>query len=167
MRYINKNDLLIIARNFGTTMIGIGALCLVPIIVDFLYQECDAVYFLVPGLLSMYLGLICIKSLGKYKIGRMRLKHGMIISALSWLWACIICGLILYFVTDINIIDGAFESMSALTGSGITIYSDVESLPHSILFFRALQQWIGGLGIIVMIISFLIKPGTASLHIIF
>ena len=89
-------------------------------------------------------------------------KHGMIISALSWLWACIICGLVLYIVTDIHIIDAVFESMSALTGSGITIYSDVESLPHSILFFRALQQWIGRLGIIVMIISFLIKPGTAS-----
>ncbi len=161
MKYINKNDLLIIARNFGTTMIGIGALCLVPIIIDFLYQECDAVYFLVPGLLSMYLGLICIKSLDKYEIGRMRLKHGMIISALSWLWACIICGLILYFATDINLIDGAFESMSALTGSGITIYSDVEVLPHCILFFRALQQWIGGLGIIVMILSFL-KPGSST-----
>ena len=161
MRYINKQDLLIIARNFGITMIGIGAMCLVPIIIDFIYQECNAVYYLVLGLLSIYLGLICLRTLDQYEIGRMRLKHGMIISTLSWLWACIVCGLILYFATDITIIDGAFESMSALTGSGITIYSDVEILPHSILFFRALQQWVGGLGIIVMILSFL-KPGSST-----
>jgi trk system potassium uptake protein TrkH len=162
MRYINKTDLLIIARNSGILMIGIGALCLVPIIIDFAYLECNAGYYLIPGLASIYLGLLCMKSLEKYSINKMRPKHGMIISTLSWLWACILCGLIFHFVTGINIIDSAFESMSALTGSGITIYSDVEILPHSILFFRALQQWVGGLGIIVMIITFLIKPGTVS-----
>ena len=92
----------------------------------------------------------------------MRLKHGMIISSLSWLWACIICGLVLFFATQINIVDGMFESMSALTGSGITIYGDVEVLPKSVLFFRALQQWVGGLGVVVLIIAILTKPGTTS-----
>lgn len=58
--------------------------------------------------------------------------------------------------------DSLFESMSALTGSGITIYPDVESLPNSILFFRGFQQWIGGLGVVVMIISILSKPGSVS-----
>ena len=162
MRFVNKHDLLIITRNSGLLMIGIGLMCLVPIIVDFLYLEYNAIYFLVPSLISIYVGLICVKALDKYKLSRMQLKHGMITSALVWLWASIIGGSIFYFVTGINIIDGIFESMSALTGSGITIYPDVEILPHSILFFRAFQQWIGGLGIIVLIISFLSKPGTAS-----
>jgi trk system potassium uptake protein TrkH len=102
------------------------------------------------------------KVLDKYTINKVRKKHGMIISSLSWLWACIICGLVLYLVTGISIVDSAFESMSALTGSGITIYSNVEALPHSILFFRAFQQWIGGLGIIVLILSFLAQPGGTS-----
>ena len=162
MRYIHKQDLLIIARNTGYLMIGIGLMCLVPIIIDLIFVEYTALGFIIPASISMITGLIFIRTLENYNISKMRPKHGMIISALSWLWACIICGLVLYFVTDIHIIDAVFESMSALTGSGITIYSDVESLPHSILFFRAFQQWIGGLGIIMMIISFLIKPGTAS-----
>ncbi len=162
MRYINKSDLLIITRNLGILMIGMGLLCLVPIIVDLIYHEFNTIGFLIPSLLSIILGLICMKTLEKYKSYKIRLKHGMIISSLSWLWACIICGLILYLVTDISFIDSAFESMSALTGSGITIYSDVEILPHSILFFRAFQQWIGGLGIIVMILSFLVQSGTNS-----
>ena len=162
MRYIHKHDLLIIARNSGFLMIGIGVMCLVPIIVDLMYVEYTPLGFFIPALISICTGFILTEALKKYDTSKIRPKHGMIISALSWLWACIICGLVLYIVTDIHIIDAIFESMSALTGSGITIYSDVESLPHSILFFRALQQWIGGLGIIVMIISFLIKPGTAS-----
>ena len=162
MRYINKTDLFIIARNSGMLMIGIGLMCLVPIIVDVIYLEFTATGFLIPALISILVGSILMMGLEKYNSSKVRTKHGMIISALSWLWACIICGLALYLVTGINIIDAAFESMSALTGSGITIYSDVEILPHSVLFFRAFQQWIGGLGIIVMIISFLIKPGTTS-----
>ena len=162
MRYVNRHDVLIIARNSGILMIGIGVMCLVPIIVDLICLEFNTIGFLIPGLISICAGLICITTLKKYPLSKIRLKHGMIISALIWLWASIIGGLVFYFVTDINIIEAVFESMSALTGSGITIYPDVEVLPYSLLFFRAFQQWIGGLGIIVLIISFLSKPGTAS-----
>lgn len=162
MRYINKQDILIIARNLGILMIGIGGMCLVPIIIDLIYLEFNAIYFIILALISGVVGFILMKVLDKYNSKKIRLKHGMIISALSWLWASIICGLVLYFVTPINIIDCVFESMSALTGSGITIYPDVEVLPHSILFFRGFQQWIGGLGIVVMIVNFLAKPGSTS-----
>lgn len=162
MRYINKTDILVIARNSGMLMIGIGIMCLIPIIVDLIYLEFNAVCFLIPGLISIFIGIICVKALNKYSKHKMRLKHGMIISSLSWLWACIICGLVLYFATQINIVDGMFESMSALTGSGITIYGDVEVLPKSVLFFRSLQQWVGGLGVVMLIIAILTKPGTIS-----
>ena len=161
MRYINKNDLLIIVKNMGPIMIGIGVMCLVPIIVDLIYLEFNALSFLFPSLISIVVGLICTKSLAGHT-KKMYLKHAMITSSLSWLWAGIIGGMIFYLVTDLSIIDSAFESISALTGSGITLYSDVEILPHSILFFRGFQQWIGGLGIIVMIISVLTKPGPIS-----
>ena len=50
MRYINKQDLLIVARNCGLLMIGIGAMCLVPIIIDLIFLEFNAVYFLMPYL---------------------------------------------------------------------------------------------------------------------
>ena len=162
MRDINKNDLLIISYNMGLLMIGIGGLCLVPIIVDLIFLEFNAISFIIPSFISIFIGLLCVKVLKSHGINKIRLKHAMIISSLSWVWASIICGLILYLITNINIIDSIFESMSALTGSGITIYPDVEILPHSILFFRSFQQWIGGLGIIFMIISFLTKPGSTS-----
>lgn len=162
MRYINRTDLMIVARNSGKLMVGIGIMCLIPIFVDLIYFEFNALYFIIPSLISMGIGFICIKGLDKYSSHKLRLKHGMIISSVAWLWACIICGLIMSLTTGTNLIDCSFESMSALTGSGITIFRNVESLPHSILFFRALQQWVGGLGVVVMIIGILTKPGTAS-----
>ncbi len=162
MRYINKNDVILIARNSGLLMVGIGVLCLIPIIVDLIYLEFNIVGYAIPGLISIALGFIFTRVFDKDINRKMRMKHGMIISSLSWLWACLMCGIAMYLVLGMNIEDALFESMSALTGSGITIFPDVEILPQSILFFRALQQWVGGLGVVVMIISILTKPGTTS-----
>lgn len=162
MRYINKNDLLIVARNSGMIMIGIGILCLIPIIVDLIYLEFNFIGYLIPAAISIAAGFICIKALDNYSTNKIRLKHGMIISSIAWLWASIICGLVMLLVTNLGFVDSVFESMSALTGSGITMYRNVEILPQSILFFRSLQQWVGGLGVVVMIIGVLTRPGTAS-----
>ena len=162
MRYINKTDLFIVIRNSGAIMMGIGVLCLIPIIVDLIFLEFNFIGFIIPSLISIACGYACKKSMDKYSSRKMRLKHGMIISALAWLWAGFICGLVMMLVSDVSFIDGVFESVSALTGSGVTIYQNVEILPYSILFFRSLEQWIGGLGIIVMIIAILTRPGTAS-----
>ena len=115
MRYVNKTDLLVVARNLGALMIGIGLMCLVPIVVDVIFLEFNAIKFIIPALISIGLGFIFIKALDKYTHNNIRLKHGMLISALSWLWAVIVCGAILCWVTDISFIDGAFECMSALT----------------------------------------------------
>jgi trk system potassium uptake protein TrkH len=162
MRYITKTDLIIVTRNSGYLMIGIGAMCLIPLIFDLIYFEFDIISFLIPGAISILLGIICLKFFDERINKKMRLKHGMMISAFAWLWASIIGGLVFTLATNIPIIDGVFESMSALTGTGITMFVDVEILPHSILFFRAFEQWIGGLGVVVMVIAVLTKPGTVS-----
>ena len=120
MKFVNKRDILIIARNFGILMIGIGLLCLVPIIIDVMFLEFNTIWYVIPAAISISLGLVLREVLDKYPFSKIRLKHGMIISALVWLWASIICGLVFYFVTGIGIVDAIFESMSALTGSGIT-----------------------------------------------
>ena len=92
----------------------------------------------------------------------MRTKHGMIISALAWLWASLMGGLAFILISHVGFVDGVFESMSALSGTGMSLIGNVEILPQSILFFRSLQQWIGSLGIIVLIIGLMTRPGTAT-----
>ena len=142
-------------------MIGIGAMCLIPLIMDLIYFEFDILSFVIPGLISILLGIFCLKFFEE-DAKKMRLKHGMIISSFAWLWASLIGGFVFTLSTNIPILDGVFESMSALTGTGITMFMDVEILPHSILFFRAFEQWAGGLGVVVMIIGVLTKPGSVT-----
>lgn len=161
MRYITKTDLKIVAKNSGYLMIGIGIMCLFPLIMDIIYFEFDILSFVIPGAISILLGIAFMKYFddsGK----KIRLKHGMMISSFAWFWAGLIGGLVFMLATHIPLVDGVFESVSALTGTGITIFQDVEILPHSILFFRALEQWIGGLGVVVMVIGVLTKPGSVS-----
>ena len=162
MRYITKSDLLIVAKDSGYLMIGIGVMCLIPLIIDLFYFEFNVASFLIPGAISIVLGFALTKYFENTPTKKMRLKHGMMISSFAWFWAGLIGGLVIMLATNIPYIDGVFESVSALTGTGVTIFSDVEILPHSILFFRALEQWIGGLGVVVMVIGVLTKPGTVS-----
>ncbi len=161
MRYITKTDLLIVAGNSGYLMIGIGLMCLVPIIIDLIYFEFNLLSFIIPGLISILLGVAVTKYFERLPTKRIRLKHGMIISSFAWLWASLIGGIAFTLVTHMPILDAVFESMSALTGTGITIFSNVESLPYSILFFRSLEQWVGGIGVVFMVIGVLTK-GTVS-----
>lgn len=162
MRYISKSDIVIIATNSGNLMIGIGAICLIPLIFDLVYFEFDILSFLIPSAISILIGLFCRAYLKEHENKKLKLKHGMILSSFAWLWASIIGGLVFMLATNMPLLDAVFESMSALTGTGITMFDDVEILPHSILFFRALEQWIGGLGVVVMVISVLTKPGSVS-----
>lgn len=162
MRYITKTDLLIVARTSGYLMIGIGIMCLIPLIFDLVYFEFDLISFIIPSAISILLGFGLLKLLENKAKKTIQLKHGMMISSFAWLWASIIGGMVFTLATHMPPLDAIFESMSALTGTGITMFEDVEILPHSILFFRALEQWIGGLGVVVMVISVLTKPGTVT-----
>ena len=162
MRYITKTDLKIVTRNSGMLMIGIGLMCIIPLIFDLIYFEFDLISFIIPAIISTSLGYLFMNRFKEVEGKKIRLKHGMIISSFAWLWASIIGGIVFTLATNIPLLDGIFESMSALTGTGITMFQDVEILPHSILFFRALEQWIGGLGVVVMVIGVLTKPGSVS-----
>lgn len=162
MRYVTKTDLKIVARNSGILMIGIGIMCLIPLIVDIIYFEFNTISFIIPAIISIGFGYFFMKYFKINREKKIRMKHGMLISSVAWFWAGIIGGLVFTLSTNIPIIDGIFESVSALTGTGITIYENVEILPHSILFFRALEQWIGGLGVIVIVLRFITQPGSVS-----
>ena len=60
------------------------------------------------------------------------------------------CSTFIYTESNLNVVDALFESMSGITTTGATIINDVESLPKGILIWRALLQWLGGIGIVVI-----------------
>ncbi len=92
-------------------------------------------------------------------------KHeGYLIVGVTWVSMALV-GAIPYLLTlDISLVDAIFESVSGLTTTGATIFNDIESLPRSILLWRSLTQWIGGMGIIVLTVALLPLLGVGGVE---
>ena len=160
INYLSRQDIRIILHYLGYIMVGIGAILMVPIFVDLYYLEHSYLIGLIPPALSIGLGFLFVEKFKEYD--KLKFKHGMFISSVAWLWAGFVGAIIMMLMLDISFIDAFFENISAWTGSGLTMFNDVEILPRSILFLRSLEQWIGGLGVVIIFISLLIKPGTSA-----
>lgn len=160
-RYFTKADAFTILHYLGILMQGIGVILLLPVFVALIYSEFDCILsFVAPSLCSIVLGTAFHKHFKRY--ANLKLKHGMFISSFAWLWATLIGASIMMICLDIHFVDALFENMSAWTGSGMTFFVDVEVLPYSILFLRSLEQWVGGLGVVIIFIGILIRSGTAA-----
>ena len=160
-KYVTRADLYIVCHYLGYIMQGLGIVLLLPIVVALIYGEyINAAAFLIPCSISLAIGTLFVKKYKEYD--KLRLKHGMIISSFAWLWASLLGATIMVLSLDIHFVDALFENMSAWTGSGMTFFVNVEILPRSILFLRSLEQWIGGLGIVIIFIGILIRSGTAA-----
>ena len=157
----SRNSLLIILHYLGYIMQGLGIVLLSPIIVELIYGDYfNCIYFIVPCFISFALGTIFVRSYRKHE--KLKLKYAMVVSSLAWLWASLISAVIMVFYVNAPFIDAFFENMSAWTGSGLTLFANVEILPCSILFLRSLEQWIGGLGVVVIFVTVLIRSGTSA-----
>lgn len=159
MKFIKRTDLFLILKYLGSVMIGIGVVVMIPIIIALIYKEHYYILnYLLPGLLSISLGYIF---KNKFKSEEnLQVKHTMILAAIAWLWACFIGSLPMMMYLHIPFIDAFFENMSAWTTTGLSIFPDVEVLPKSILFLRSLEQWVGGLGIVILVIGVMVKAGS-------
>ncbi len=92
-------------------------------------------------------------------------KEGLAIVTLSWIAISVLGALPLYLSGHAGYIDALFETVSGFTTTGATIFSDVESLPKGILFWRSFTHWIGGMGILVFTLSLLPALGIGGFQI--
>jgi len=153
----------IIARVFSLSLIFEGLFMLICAVVSFLYQENTTSSFLLSAFISVVTGIIVFTPLRKEEkvYGN---KEGYIIVTGIWLIMSL-SGTLPYLIS--GSIDGFtnafFESISGFTTTGASIIRDVETLPHSILLWRRLTQWQGGIGIIFISLSVL--PVIKTIHI--
>lgn len=93
-------------------------------------------------------------------------KDGFLVVTLFWavLGAAGCLPLLLSSAVELSITDAVFESLSGLTTTGATVISGLDSLPKSILFYRQLLQWLGGLGIIVLAMALLPMLGVGGMQ---
>ena len=101
---------------------------------------------------------------GHVRTKKLTMREGIAITGLGWLLATFL-GMLPYCLGGyLNYFDGLFESISGFTGTGATVIPDLEVLPQSLLFWRSLTHWLGGLGIVVIFIALLPEAGQSTVR---
>ena len=149
---MNNNKTVFFA--IGILLIILGVFMLIPFIVEFIYGEENST-FLSSSALTTFIGILLILT-NLEENRKLNLQQAFLLTTLSWL-SIAVFGSIPFIFSDLNlsIVDSFFESMSGITTTGSTIITDLESTPKSILIWRAILQWLGGIGVIVMAITIL------------
>jgi len=136
----------------GILQIILGVSMFIPIIAQFVYSEIDSSFFGASIVTIVFGSLFFLSNLDHDK--KLNLQQAFLLTALSWLSIAIFGSLPFIFSTmELSITDAFFESMSGITTTGSTIISNLENTPKGILLWRAILQWLGGIGIIVMAIT--------------
>ena len=130
--------------------------------VSIVYGERDLMSFIVSFAVCLSVSAILLVY-GRRRKCAMSRNEGYIVVALSWVFFSVF-GMVPYLWGGFipNITDAFFETMSGFTTTGATILDNIESMPHGILFWRSLTQWIGGLGIVCFTIVLLPGFGASS-----
>jgi len=138
----------------GILLITLGVFMLIPFFVQFIYDEKNST-FLSSASITIFIGILLVLSnLEENK--KLNLQQAFLLTTLSWL-SIAIFGCIPFLLSNLNlsVTDAFFESMSGITTTGSTIIADLDSAPKGILIWRAIMQWLGGIGVIVMAITVL------------
>ena len=136
----------------GALQIILGLSMIVPILVQFFYNQLDS-GFISSGLVTIVFGvLFLLSNLDHDK--KLNLPQAFLLTALSWLSIAVFGSLpFIFSEIELSITDAFFESMSGITTTGSTIITNLNETPKAILLWRGMLQWLGGIGIIVMAIT--------------
>lgn len=135
-----------------------AAFMLLPCITALIYQEKSGWSFVITIVLCLMVGVPRVLCKPSNKV--FYVKEGFVTVSLSWVILSIV-GAIPFVISGSipNVIDALFETVSGFTTTGASILSDVESLPKCILFWRSFTHWIGGMGVLVFVLSILPMAG--------
>lgn len=141
-----------------------AAFFIVPMITAAAYLESAFFSFLWPALICLALGGLLV--LKRPKSTSLYAREGFIIVSMSWIVLSLFGSLPFMFsgVTD-TFLDALFETASGFSTTGASIFSEVESLPKSILMWRSFTHWVGGMGVLVFVMAFLPLSGGQNMHI--
>ena len=148
----------IIHRILGVLLLIESGIMLLCALLPIFYGENDLFGFVMAALVSACFGMtfMMIGKSTKNKESAMTRRDGYIVVAVSWVLFSIF-GSLPYYVSGYipSYADAYFETMSGFTTTGATIIDDIEAMPHGLLFWRSLTQWIGGLGIVFFTVAVL------------
>lgn len=154
----------IIYRIIGALLYIEAGLQLLCALFPICYGEDDLLGFLYSVAITAVVGSILL-FMGKGADKHLNKKDGYIIVSISWVVFSIF-GMLPFYLSHYipSITNAFFETMSGFTTTGASILDDIESLPHGLLFWRCMTQWIGGLGIVFFTIAVLPIFGSGGIQ---
>ena len=126
----------------GALLIVLGASMLAPYLLQIIFDE-DSHSFISASFVTIFIGILFVLA-NLEKEFKLNLRQTFLFSSLAWI-----------AVAGFTFSEAFFESMSGITTTGATIIADLDNTPKSILLWRAIMQWLGGIGIVVMAITIL------------
>jgi trk system potassium uptake protein TrkH len=158
-----QDNLKIICRDLGNVLLMVSIVNLLPIFISLFFGEYGEIFWIIvtTGILFTAGGLL--RLIGRKTKDEPMLRHAVVVAALSWIIIPAITAIPLMFITHVDFLSGLFETMSGWTTTGLSMYTgSEETLSHTILFYRSYLQWLGGIGMVVLTVTVLARPGTGA-----
>lgn len=156
-----------ISKFLGRLLFLEALLLLIPIAVTFIYKEpwLNTQAFLITVVLLLVVSFFLTRP--KSEVSTFYAKEGFVIVSLAWILMSFFGGLPLFFSGHYSsFIDTFFEISSGFTTTGASVISNIEALPHSILFWRSFTHLIGGMGVLVLALALLPQNDNDSIHLL-
>ncbi|MBR2215809.1 MAG: TrkH family potassium uptake protein [Selenomonadaceae bacterium] len=157
-------NLRVVSSMLGTLTFATGCAMFFPLLLAMYYREADGVgTFLVGWLICLCISFE-LKRYGKFNQDRLSVREGVAITGLGWILVSALGTFPYLFGGYLGLLDSAVESVAGFSGVGATVIGDMESLPRSVLLWRSLSNWVGGLGIIVIFMAILPQLGRGAMY---
>ncbi|MGE0622057.1 MAG: TrkH family potassium uptake protein [Pseudomonadales bacterium] len=147
----------------GVALIGLAVFITIPAAFAWWYAEPTSNAFLTSAALVLASGLLLAYPNRAARVTVLP-KQTFVITSVVWLATSAFGALPFVIYSDIDYADAVFETMSGITTTGSTVLVGLETLPHSVLLWRSLLQWLGGLGFMVMAIGILPFLGVGGMR---
>ena len=152
-----------VANVVGLLQVFVGLFMLTSVAVSLAYGEDATRGLLLASVMTLVAGVVVYRATPFQ--GDVTTREGFAIVTLAWT-ATAAAGALPYLLTGAiaSPMAAYFESMSGFTTTGASVFTDIEALPHGVLFWRSLTHWLGGMGIIVLVIAVLPYLGVGGMQ---
>lgn len=139
----------------GLMVAALGVLMFLPAGVDYLYGDNSWQAFTISAILTLLLGGVMAFA-ARSPDANLRARGAFVLTTFAWIAMAVFAAIPLYLSPiGVNFLDALFESVSGITTTGSTVFTGLDDMPKGVLLWRALLQWIGGVGIIVTAMAIL------------
>ncbi len=142
----------LIIRTLGFVLILFAGMLVPTLAVSLFYVDGELYSWLELMIMTGLTGLVLLL-IARGKKGRLRNRDGFIIVVGLWIIVSRLGALPFWWLLDVTAADAVFESASGFTTTGATVLSGLDQMPKSMLFFRQMTQWLGGIGVIVSAVA--------------